>query len=97
MKSPGFCGISSLLGVTHTPVADQVWFRIDFPTWLATHSDRDRQIAEALAAGSRTGDVAREFEVSAGRVSQLRRKFEKSWSDFHGEEEETEEAALVEA
>lgn len=81
----------------HTPVADQVWFRIDFPAWLATHSDRDRQIAEALAAGGRTGEVAEEFEVSAGRISQMRRRFAESWREFHGEEECDGEVALVRA
>ena len=81
----------------HTPVVDQVWFRIDFPDWLSLFPDRDRRIAEALAAGSRTGEVAREFEVSAGRISQMRKRFAESWSVFHGEEEEAEEAVCVPA
>ena len=68
-----------------TPVIDQVWFRIDFPAWLSRLADRDRQIAEALAAGNRTGEVAEEYGVSAGRVSQMRKEFKESWEDFHGE------------
>ena len=70
---------------SHTPVIDQVWFRIDFPDWLSRLADRDRQIAEALAVGSRTGEVAEEYGVSAGRISQMRREFKESWEDFHGD------------
>jgi len=62
-----------------TPVFDQVWFRIDFPAWLLRLADRERQIAEALAAGNRTGEVAEEYGVSAGRISQMRREFQASW------------------
>ena len=64
---------------------------------LSQFPDRDRQIAEALAAGSRTGEVAEEFEVSAGRISQMRREFKESWEAFHGEEEETGEPTCVPA
>ena len=78
----------------HTPVVEQVWFRIDFPAWLSGFPDRDRQIAEALAVGSRTGEVAEEFEVSAGRVSQMRRKFKASWEEFHGEKPSGDRAAV---
>lgn len=80
-----------------TPVVDQVWFRIDFPAWLSQFPDRDRQIAEALAAGSRTGEVAEQFEVSAGRVSQLRKEFAESWEEFHGEKEPADQTACVPA
>ena len=78
----------------HTPVPEQVWFRIDFPAWLSGFPDRDRQIAEALAAGNRTGEVAEEFEVSAGRISQMRREFKKSWLEFHGEKPSGDRAAV---
>ena len=64
---------------------DQVWFRIDFPRWLSRLSARDRRMAEALAAGSRPGEVAAAFGASAGRISQKRREFYDSWRAFHGE------------
>ena len=70
-----------------TPVADQVSFRIDFPAWLNSLSRRDRKIAKDLADGQSTSEVARRFGLSLGRVSQLRREFERSWLAFHGEEE----------
>ena len=68
-----------------TPVFDQVCFRIDFPAWLARLSSRDRRIAESLALGNSTKTVARRFRLSAGRVSQLRREFYRSWREFTDE------------
>lgn len=68
-----------------TPVADQVAFRCDFPIWLGSLTVRDRQIAQELAAGHCTGDVAKRFGVSAARISQLRREMHRSWQDFHNE------------
>lgn len=68
-----------------TPVADQVAFRIDFPAWLRTQSRRNRRIAETLALGHSTTEVAKRFHVSAGRISQKRQEFHKSWQEFRGE------------
>jgi FixJ family two-component response regulator len=68
-------------------VPDIVSFRCDFPAWLETLRHRDRRIAETLALGHRTQDVARRFQVSEGRVSQLRRELAVSWKAFVGEVE----------
>ena len=43
----------------------------------------------AALAGSRrrkdtTGDAARQFNVSAGRISQKRREYLESWQEFQG-------------
>jgi DNA-directed RNA polymerase specialized sigma24 family protein len=70
---------------TRTPVFDQVWFRIDFPAWLARLSPRNRRIAKLLAAGFSTGEVATKFGISASRVSQMRRQLHDSWMEFHGD------------
>ena len=70
---------------THTPVPEQVAFRIDFPAWLKSQTRRNRRIAEALSLGHATREVARRFKVSEGRVSQLRRQFYLSWKAFHDE------------
>lgn len=67
---------------TRTPVPEQVAFRADYPQWRARFRRRDRQVLDALAAGGRTTEVARRFGLSAGRVSQLRRRFAASWEDF---------------
>jgi hypothetical protein len=69
------------------PVPDIVSFRIDFGDWLAWMSRRKRRIAESLAVGNRTGEVARKFHVSPGRVAQMRTEFSKSWRAFQHETE----------
>ena len=76
-----------------TPIADQVAFRIDFPAWLNSLPRRERKIAQCLAAGHRTTDVARRFGLSLARVSQLRREFFNSWQRFHGVQVEAAEIA----
>jgi hypothetical protein len=68
------------------PVPDIVAFRCDFPAWLKTLHRRDRRIAETLALGHSTSQVAKRFEVSAGRVSQLRRELATSWHEFVGDD-----------
>jgi hypothetical protein len=68
------------------PVPDIVSFRVDFADWLGSLNRRDRRIAESLALGNRTTDVAKRFKVCAGRVSQLRRELAISWWQFVGDE-----------
>jgi hypothetical protein len=70
---------------TITPVPDQVSFRLDFPAWLRTRTDRDRRVIEDLMQGARTGDVAAKHGLTAGRVSQLRRDFMDDWRRFTGD------------
>ena len=77
--------IEAVVADTRTPVFDQVWFRIDFPAWLARLSPRNRRIAKLLAAGFSTGEVATKFGISASRVSQMRRQLHDSWMEFHGD------------
>jgi hypothetical protein len=67
---------------TQTPVTDQVAFRVDFPAWLQTRTKRDRRIIDSLLLGERTCAVARAFDLSAGRVAQLRRHFHADWLRF---------------
>jgi DNA-directed RNA polymerase specialized sigma24 family protein len=70
-------------GNRRTSVPDQVAFAIDFPRWLATLPRRSRAIVRRLVNGDRTGEVARRFGLSPGRVSQLRRELAESWEHFH--------------
>jgi hypothetical protein len=72
---------------SRTPVIDQVWFRIDFPDWLSRLSARNRRVAQSLAAGESTGDVARQFGISPARISQLRGELHDAWQQFQGENE----------
>jgi hypothetical protein len=69
---------------TRASPADMAALRVDFAQWLCTLSQRDREIALLLGAGERTFAVAERFQISSGRVSQLRRSFEKSWLRLHG-------------
>jgi hypothetical protein len=68
-----------------TPIPEQVHFRIEFPRWLRAQTLRNRQIAEALSVGYTTAEVARQFRISSGRVSQLRREFCASWNRLTGD------------
>jgi DNA-directed RNA polymerase sigma subunit (sigma70/sigma32) len=77
--------IEAVVEDSRTPVPDQVAFRCDFPAWLETLPRRNRRIAKALSLGHTTSEVAKRFQVSAGRISQLRREMQQSWRDFHGE------------
>jgi hypothetical protein len=69
---------------TCTP-AELAASRIDLPAWLRTLNRRDRQLARFLSLGHRTQDAARKFDMSEGRVSQLRRELQESWREFTGE------------
>jgi hypothetical protein len=70
---------------TVTPVPDQAAFRIDFPAWLATLTARERRLIRAMARNERTQDLSRQFQLSPGRISQLRRDFHQDWTRFCGD------------
>ena len=78
--------IEAVVEDQRTPVADQAAFRCDFPRWLGMQPRRERRIAELLAVGYGTSELAKRFRLSPGRISQLRRKLHGSWQQFHGEE-----------
>jgi len=68
------------------PVPETVAFRCDFADWLKRMPTRNRRIAGFLALGNRTGEAARKFQISEGRVSQLRRELARSWAKFGGQD-----------
>jgi hypothetical protein len=70
---------------SQTPPDEAAAFRVDFPDWLGTRTDRDRCLIQDLAAGERPTDVAARYGLSRGRISQLRREYEADWLRFHGE------------
>lgn len=80
---------SALVENSRITPADLAASRIDFREWLRRMKHRRRQIAETLAAGYRTEEVAELFRLSPGRVSQLRREFETSWRQFQREPSRT--------
>ena len=62
--------------------AEVAMTRIDFRDWLQRLSHQKRRIAELLASGETTQSVARQFKLSAGRISQLRRELQTSWEEL---------------
>jgi hypothetical protein len=67
-----------------TPVPDAVAFRIDVPEFLATLTDRQQRMAEALMTGESTSAVAKQFGVTPGAVSQFRVRFKELFDAFMG-------------
>jgi hypothetical protein len=65
--------------------ADTAAVRIDVATWFSSLPGRQRRIAHELAQGETTGETARKFGLSAGRISQLRQALAESWKRFQGE------------
>jgi hypothetical protein len=70
---------------TVTPPPEQAAFRIDFAGWLRSLTPRERRLVKAMARNERTKDLSRAFDVSPGRISQLRREFMKGWDRFCAE------------
>jgi len=70
-------------------IPDLAAFRIDFGRWFQMCSRRDRSIISALIAGEGPSTIADRFGISRARVSQLRRRYEREWMDFHGEQLQT--------
>jgi hypothetical protein len=60
--------------------------RIDLAAWFRSLSRRNRWIAKSLATGESTCGVAKQFNLSSARISQLRGELEASWLDFQGDE-----------
>src|SRR5262249_11978775 len=65
--------------------ADIAAARLDIEAWFAGLPQQQRQIAEILASGESTRLAARRLGLTAGRISQLRRKLCNAWRLFQGE------------
>jgi hypothetical protein len=75
----------ALLDNTKSPPDETVCFKLDFLAWLATLTEHDRGIVEDLMIGERALDVANKYKMSAARISQKRREFQRDWQFFCGE------------
>ena len=84
--------MSSRRDTRSLPVPKVVAFRVDFKDWLKSLPGRDRRIAK-YAIGHRTRDAASKFNVSDGRISQLRKEFFHNWRRFVGDEGDAAAAA----
>jgi DNA-directed RNA polymerase specialized sigma24 family protein len=69
--------------------AEEAAFRIDFAAWLDSLPPRKRRVAELLAEGLRTGEVARRLGVTPGAVSQTRGWLAGAWGRYQGDADAT--------
>jgi hypothetical protein len=77
----------------HAGPADIAAARIDFTAWFGTLSPRHRRIVQALVIGETTSTVARKFNLTVGRISQMRHWFRAHWERFQGGGELVDQAA----
>src|SRR5205823_5512273 len=82
---PGSELVEALTDSTRAEIPVQVAFRIDFPAWLATRTERDRAIICDMLLDLRTLDLAARHRLSPSRVTQLRREYLADWTAFVGE------------
>ena len=68
----------------HAGPAQTAAARLDLAAWLRTLSKRNRQIAQALSLGATTCEVAKQFTLTPGRVSQMREWLRQNWERFQG-------------
>ena len=66
--------------------ADIAASRLDFAAWLRSLPSKLRKIAKFLANGETTSAAAKKFNVSAGRISQIRKELHREWKRIQGED-----------
>jgi hypothetical protein len=69
-----------------TPVPEQAAFRIDWPEFMRSLSQRDRRLATFLSLGNLAKAAADKFGLSQGRVTQLRQEWCREWRRLNDEE-----------
>jgi hypothetical protein len=79
------CWREVLVRARHAAPAEVAAMRIDFDRWMRSLPPRLRKIARVLSTGERTGVVAKRFQVSPGRISQIRAELHTDWCQFQGE------------
>ena len=75
--------VNALVDDRRAAIPDQVAARIDVSSWLRSLTPRKRAVARDFGFGYSTGEMARRFNVSSGRISQLRNELFDSWSRFY--------------
>jgi len=66
-------------------VVDAVQVKIDYEAWHTSLSPKDQSIVTDLSYGYTTNEVSRKYGVSAGLISQYRKRYYKDWNDFIGD------------
>ena len=82
--NPGV-GWRDWIGDRRSRPADEAAFRVDFAAWLGQLPGRRRHVAELLAEGRATSEVARRLGVTPGAISQARAALARSWADFQAQ------------
>lgn len=59
--------------------------RIDLHDWFDQLTTLKRGVAQTLSTGESTQETARRFQVTPGRISQIRRELETDWAEFQGD------------
>jgi hypothetical protein len=72
----------ALTECTRCRVPDLAHVRVEFPRWLMRMSARNRRFVMRAAAGHSTADLAKLFQISKARISQMRRELASSWNAF---------------
>ena len=67
---------------TQTTVPEQVAFRLDFPRWRGTHTERDQRLLDDMMLGERTQHLATRYGLTKARIAQKRREFHEDWQRF---------------
>jgi hypothetical protein len=70
----------------HAGPAEVAAMRLNFAAWLKLLPSRLRRIAKFLAMGETTQDASKKFDVSPGRISQIRKELSQGWHNFQGDE-----------
>ena len=70
----------------HRSPADQAVMRTDYEAWIERLDDYRRDVAEKLASGLNTADVAKTRGVSRARIAQIRVQLIREWERFNGSE-----------
>src|SRR5262249_15772711 len=74
-----------LAGNTVTPPPRKAAVRLHFPRGVRRGSTREGKVVRAMSRSESTKDLSRQFNVTAGRISQMRREFHQGWSRFVGD------------
>ena len=65
---------------------DMAAYLIDTEEWLARLPAKKREMAMDMASGETTTELAEKYQMTQGRVSQIRRELVESSREFHGDE-----------
>ena len=78
----------SVMQDARCPITLTADLKMDYETWYHRQSPRDQEIIHYLSLGYTTNEAAEKFGLSAGRISQCRKKYAESWDAFCNSDDE---------